>query len=299
MSALRGRVLVVDDSRTVRGVLTSILSQEHEIITAANGEEALRIAQAEQPDLILLDIIMPGLDGYAVCARLKSDPRTEEIPVLFLTGLSGDEDEALGLEAGGIDFILKPVRPLAVAARVRNHLELKRVRDQLRDLSLLDGLTGLANRRRFDRQLEAEWQRARRSGEPLSLILGDVDFFKRYNDHYGHAQGDECLKAVARAFQEALHRPADLSARYGGEEFVCILPETDAIGAMQVAERIRLLLKARQIPHAQSEVAPIVSVSLGVATFTALENRKPEELLQKADAHLYEAKKAGRNRAWA
>lgn len=290
-------VLVVDDSKIIRNLLATILGKEHRVLLAEDGEAGLRMAQEHLPDLILLDVIMPGLDGYAVCARLKSDPRTEEIPVLFLSGLSSSEDEALALDAGAIDFITKPVRPVPVAARVRNQLELKRSRDRLRDLSLLDGLTGVANRRRFDRALESEWRRGRRSRAPLSVILGDVDWFKAYNDGYGHAQGDECLKLIARSFSESLLRPSDLAARYGGEEFVCILPETDAEGALEVAERIRAALKALQLPHEFSPASPFVSVSLGVATVHPdAEPGGSAALMRLADERLYQAKAAGRDR---
>ena len=291
-----GTVLIVDDSITTRQVLASVLAREHQVLTANNGEECLKIAREQTPDLILLDIIMPGMDGFAVCAHLKSDPRTEEIPVLFLTGLTGEGDETLALEAGALDFLTKPISPVAVAARVRNHMELKRTRDRLRDLTLLDGLTGIANRRRFDRQIDIEWQRARRRTLPLSVILGDVDYFKRYNDYYGHAQGDVCLRSVAHAFLRALLRPADLVARYGGEEFVCVLPDTDLNGALEVAERIRTELQERQIPHANSEVASIVTLSLGVACVPTGEQAQLHDLLEQADAKLYQAKREGRDR---
>jgi len=290
-------VLIVDDSRTSRSILTAVLSREHHVIAAASGEEGLALALEQLPDLILLDVVMPGLDGFAVCARLKSDPTTEEIPVLFLSALGGEADETLALEAGAIDFITKPISPVVVAARVRNHLELKRSKDLLRDLSLADGLTGIANRRRFDRQLESEWQRTRRRKLPLAVIMGDVDHFKLYNDTYGHGAGDGCLKVVASCFAGSLQRPGDLAARYGGEEFVCILPETTLEGAMEVAQRICESVAALGIPHSHSSASDCVTVSLGVAACHPSEGGTPHELLAAADAKLYEAKSGGRNRA--
>lgn len=290
-------VLVIDDSRTSRSILTAVLSQEHRVLAASTGEEGLAMALEHGPDLILLDVVMPGLDGFAVCARLKSEPLTEEIPVLFLSALGGEADETLALEAGAIDFITKPISPVVVAARVRNHLELKRSKDQLRALSLADGLTGIANRRRFDHQLEAEWQRTRRRKLPMAVIMGDVDHFKLYNDTYGHAAGDGCLKAVAHCFANAMQRPGDLAARYGGEEFVCILPETSLDGAMEVAQRVCECVSAQGIPHSQSSAADHVTVSLGVAACYPADGGSALELLAAADARLYDAKHGGRNRA--
>ncbi|HNX94279.1 MAG TPA: diguanylate cyclase [Holophaga sp.] len=288
-------VLVIDDSRTSRAILKATLSQEHRVITAASGEEGLEMAIEHQPDLILLDLVMPGLDGFAVCARIKSDPRIEETPVLFLSALGGEADETLALESGAIDFITKPISPVIVAARVRNHLELKRSRDVLRNLAQRDGLTGIANRRHFDQQMASEWQRTHRRGLPIAVVMGDVDFFKRYNDAYGHAAGDECLKAVAACFKGAMQRPGDLAARYGGEEFVCLLPETDLPGALEVAVRIQECVLASQIPHAHSSAAPVVTVSLGVASTRPIEGGSAAELLVAADLKLYQAKERGRN----
>jgi diguanylate cyclase (GGDEF)-like protein len=290
-------VLVVDDSRTLCGLLGNLLCPRYRVLTAENGEDGFNLALEGRPDLILLDIMLPGLDGPAVCRRLKGDSRTREIPVLFLTALGGEAEEMRALEAGGIDFILKPISPPVLAARIRNQLEQKHQQDRLRTLSLLDGLTGIANRRRFDQYLEMEWQRCSRNAQPLSLVMGDVDFFKAYNDGYGHARGDECLRAVAKVFGMALRRPADLAARYGGEEFVCVLPETDREGARIVADQVMAQMEALAMPHAFSDAAPRVTVSVGVATA-----RRPsparswKALVEEADLWLYEAKARGRNR---
>jgi diguanylate cyclase (GGDEF)-like protein len=290
-------VLVVDDSRTLCRLLGNLLSDQYRVLTAASGAEGIALAVEHRPDLVLLDVMMPGLDGFAVCRRLKEDSRTREIPVLFLTALGGEAEEMRALEAGGIDFILKPVSPPVLAARVRNQLALKHQQDRLRNLSLLDGLTGIANRRRFDQYLEMEWQRCSRNGQPLSLVMGDVDHFKAYNDGYGHGRGDDCLRAVARVFGRALRRPADLAARYGGEEFVCLLPETDQEGARIVADQIMGQMADLALPHAFSPVAGLVTVSVGIATATRPTQARPcRALVEEADRWLYEAKARGRNR---
>ncbi|NUB14866.1 diguanylate cyclase [Azospirillum brasilense] len=296
MTDARSKILVVDDIPSNVHVLSRILKDEHDIYFATDGAKALELAQSRLPDLVLLDIMMPGMDGYEVCSRLKTDPVTRDIPVIFISAKSEVEDETYGLEVGAIDFISKPISPPIVKARVRNHLLLKRQTDLLRTLSFNDGLTGIANRRRFDEVLLREWRRCGRAQLPLSLIMLDVDQFKPYNDHYGHQAGDECLRAVAQLLAEQMMRPGDLIARYGGEEFVCLLPETDEDGAVQVAERLRRTVADRRLPHAVSHVADHVTISLGVATVRPMLDDTPERLTQLADGLLYEAKRAGRNR---
>jgi diguanylate cyclase (GGDEF)-like protein len=254
------------------------------------------MAQEGLPDLILLDALMPGMDGFTVCERLKADPRTQEIPVLFLTALQGEVDEIRALSAGAIDFIQKPINAATVLARVRNHIELKRSKDRLQELAVQDGLTFLSNRRHFDQVLAREWQRSRREGSPLALILGDVDCFKNFNDAYGHVAGDACLKAVAGAFQGALRRPADLAARFGGEEFVCLLPDTDEAGARAVAEGITQAMAERALPHDHSHVAPHVTVSLGVAAVFPAMDEGAASLVAEADRRMYEAKRKAKAR---
>ncbi|MBF0159982.1 MAG: GGDEF domain-containing protein, partial [Magnetococcales bacterium] len=183
-----------------------------------------------------------------------------------------------------------------VLARIKNHMELKRRGDMLERIAILDGLTGIPNRRRFDQTISYEWERSLRYRHVLTLIMMDIDFFKLYNDRYGHAGGDECLKKVAGAIAAAMPRTVDLAARYGGEEFACILPETDSKGAMAVAERILERVRGLQIPHAQSRVADHVTVSIGVATTVPKANQSFSDLIQQADEALYHAKNDGRNR---
>ena len=301
MSVEKHRILIVDDAATNIEILNEVLGAEYDSLFAMDGATALRLAVEQEPDLILLDVVMPGLDGHEVCQRLKADPRTKGIPVIFISGLSDVADEAKGLEIGAIDYITKPFSPPIVRARVRNHLQLKRYQDMLERLSVLDGLTGIANRRRFDEAIDHEWLRARRLGTTMSLIIIDVDCFKLYNDNYGHAAGDECLKQVARVLAEGVRRPSDLVARYGGEEFVVIMPETDAAGAIVIAETLRRAVLALALPHAFSLAGDVVSVSVGGATVVpAHQAYGTDELVKLADARLYEVKNAGRNRvAWA
>ncbi|BDU71408.1 diguanylate cyclase domain-containing protein [Mesoterricola silvestris] len=289
-------VLVVDDSPVIRRLLAAILGREFRVTAAGDGETALALARAAQPDLILLDAVMPGLDGFGVCARLKADGRTGEIPVLFLTALQGERDEIRALEAGAIDFIHKPINGATVLARVRNHVELKRSKDRLQELAVQDSLTSLSNRRQFDGVLAREWQRCRREGCALALIMGDVDCFKNYNDTYGHVAGDACLRAVAGTFAAALRRPADLAARYGGEEFVCLLPDTDEEGARAVADQITAALADLALPHARSDVSTRVTVSLGVAALWPSRGGLPGSLVEAADRRMYAAKHGAKER---
>jgi diguanylate cyclase (GGDEF)-like protein len=292
----RDTILVVDDSVMVLRLLQVILTeQNYRVVTADSGKEGLALALEYLPDLILLDAVMPDLNGFEVCSRLKAAPSTREIPVLFVTALRGEADEVAALDAGAIDFIPKPITPAIVAARVRNHLELKHSKDRLRTLSLVDGLTGIANRRQFDQALEQEWLRCGRNGRALSLIMGDVDFFKRYNDHLGHAEGDDCLRKVAQVFRQALRRPGDLAARFGGEEFACILPDTDEAGAHLVASQILTGLTALELEHPDSKVSPWVTLSLGLATLYPGPAGQAGSIVEAADRNLYEAKRRGRN----
>ncbi|MEI6557954.1 MAG: diguanylate cyclase [Rhodospirillaceae bacterium] len=295
MTDRRQRILMVDDIAANIKILSAILKHEHDILVATNGADALETALVEQPDVILLDVMMPDMDGYEVCTRLKADPRTREIPVIFISAMNEVEDEARGLEVGGLDYITKPINPAIVKARVRIHLELKRQRDLLQRISMIDGLTGIANRRRFDETLEREWRRCHRAGTPLSLILVDVDFFKNYNDHYGHLAGDECLKKVAVAMADQIRRGSDLVARFGGEEFACLLPDIAAEGAHAMAVRLRDAVSNLRIRHSRSAAADHVTISLGVATQVPDGDDPPSRLIDQADRGLYFAKQNGRN----
>lgn len=294
------RILIVDDSSFNTGMLKDALKDEFEVSIAQSGEQALRMATGDggvpTVDLVLLDIILPGMDGYEVCRRLKENPATASISVIFLSAMTEEADETRGLELGAVDYITKPFSIPIVRARVRTHVELKRQRDILQALSAVDGLTGIPNRRRLDEYYSLEWLRAKRRQTPLSVIMADIDHFKDYNDAYGHAQGDECLKAVAKALESSLKRPTDLLARYGGEEFAVVLPETGVEGAGHLAEDMRAGVEALDIPHAKSPVTGHVTISLGTGTMIPGAMTQPKALIQLADEMLYKAKSGGRNR---
>ncbi|CAK0771736.1 two-component system, chemotaxis family, response regulator WspR [Gammaproteobacteria bacterium] len=295
--APRPLILLVDDTLTNVFGLVKALKDTYRLRTATSGADALQLANApEKPDLILLDVMMPDLDGYEVCRRLKGNPTTQDIPIIFVTAKSEVSDQEYGFNLGAVDYITKPFELPVVRARVRNHLNLKQKTELLERLAMLDGLTGIPNRRRFDEVLEIEWRRALRNSFPLSLLMMDVDHFKLYNDHYGHGAGDECLRRVAYALKNALLRPADFVARYGGEEFIVVLPECDQEGTRKVAEKIRTMIWDLSIAHAHSETADRITISIGHATRIPLPNEGPDTLAKTADQALYQAKQEGRNR---
>ncbi|MFO8031870.1 MAG: diguanylate cyclase [Desulfohalobiaceae bacterium] len=290
-------VLIVDDQPANIHALAKLIRDEYQIQAATSGAKALEIARGEHPpDLILLDVMMPEMDGYELCRRLKADEQTNTIPVIFVTARDSAQDEEMGFSLGAVDYISKPFNPTIVRARVKNHMNLKIKTDMLEKLSMQDGLTHIPNRRFFEETLGKEWARATRNGLPLSLVMMDIDNFKAYNDNYGHGAGDECLQHVARALKNALSRPMDLVARYGGEEFVALLPETDAQGAKHVAEGLRSAVQALEIPHEYSETSAQVTISIGVATHSQEKKRESALALQQAaDQALYQAKGKGRN----
>jgi diguanylate cyclase (GGDEF)-like protein len=289
-------VLVIDDDPIVVDILETVFDGDLRILTANNGADGIQKACTENPDLILLDVRMPDIDGYDTCRQLKSMAETADIPLIFLTARIETEDEYKGLELGAIDYIAKPIIPQIVRARIQNHLTMKRQRDQLANMSMIDGLTGIANRRRFDDHMDQELRRAIRNKLPISLLLMDIDDFKAYNDTYGHARGDDCLRAVAQEIRNHLRRPSDLVARYGGEEFAVVLPDTPLEHAIALAEKIRLGIVAMNIPHAKARAASHVTVSIGAAVTTADKPLSKSQLIEAADAQLYASKRAGRNR---
>jgi diguanylate cyclase (GGDEF)-like protein len=289
-------VLIIDDSPLNIQLLSGILGDEQDIIFATRCDDAITLATRELPDLIMLEVVMPEMNGYDVCRKLKENPDTRKIPVIFVTAKSELEDEAMGLSCGAIDYITKPYHAAIVKARVKNHLELKRYRDYLENLSAIDGLTGIPNRREFEIEYDIEWRRCMRSGSSLSLLFLDIDFFKQYNDIYGHIAGDDCLRTIAHLFTDTVNRPGDCVARIGGEEFVCILPETDPIGARLVADLLLERVQELALPHRGSETAPYITISIGVSTTIPTKEDNPESLIGYADQMLYRAKENGRNR---
>ena len=292
----KAKILMVDDDAFNIKALNLVLSEEYHVLFAASGQSALEIAARTQPDLILLDIQMPGMDGFEVCRALKADPLLCDIPVIFLTAMTEETDEAIGLGLGAVDYLNKPIKPALVKLRVRNHLELKSQRDRLSRLTLIDGLTELANRRAFDERLEQEWRRALRTEVLLALIMIDIDFFKGYNDAYGHLAGDDCLRYVAQTLAASLKRAGDFVARYGGEEFIAILPGLNVKGMRAMAETMRESVAKLRIPHRSSTIAPYVTISIGAVSLMPAAGALSRSLVAACDQQLYLAKSHGRNR---
>ena len=293
----RATLLIVDDQPANIKVLANLLKADYTIQVASTGAKALEIASGKQPpDLILLDILMPEMDGYAVCKALKSHTATSHIPVIFITALDEASDETKGFDLGAADYISKPFHPEIVQARIRNHLNLKRQADLLEAMSHIDGLTQVANRRHFDLALSREIKRLTRNAKPLGLIMIDIDYFKPFNDHYGHGKGDECLIRVAATLQQLMQRAGDLLARYGGEEFVVLLPETDREGVARLAEDMRAAVEGLRYRHDYSPVADHITISLGAMVTATVSQHTAQSLVEKADTALYDAKHQGRNR---
>jgi diguanylate cyclase (GGDEF)-like protein len=319
-------ILIVDDSPDDRHLLTSLLGAEGytEVLTAGSSRQAFRHLGLEDPalavtgvDLVLMDLAMPEMDGVGACAAINEHDGLRGIPIIMMVGALETRELEAAFAAGAVDYIFKPPTRIELVARVRSCLRLKREIDRrkaleqesftvtrlldaayqrLQHISFLDGLTEIANRRRFDEFIDLEWRRALRTSTPLSLIMIDIDFFKTHNDTYGHQSGDECLKRVANCLAGALNRPGDLAARYGGEEFVVVLAGTHRAGAAAVAEALRQRIESLEIPHAGSRVSDWVTISLGVATMIPLRDTSPAALIAEADRALYQAKREGRNR---
>lgn len=323
------KIVLIDDDQDscllIKTFLGSIYHKD-DIVEFFSGQAALeyfnlesQIACTQGADLILLDVLMPGLNGIEVCARIKANKIFDDVPVLMVTASNELEFLADSFEAGAIDFINKPIRKIELLARVssalrlRNEVMMRRMREQelielnltlkqnnlmLEQLAIFDKLTGIHNRGHLDWVLSREWGHAQRNQTPLSLIMIDIDYFKAYNDAYGHLGGDDCLRQVAQTLLSRLKRKNDFIGRYGGEEFLVILPNVDHHDAMQLAEAFKGDIHDLGIPHIQSKNAKVVSISLGISTLTHFnDNDRSDSLVHCADQALYQAKDSGRNRA--
>ncbi len=317
-------ILIVDDDQHLGKLVRMRLDAEgYRTLTVRTAKQAFQMLGMENPvsggnhvDLVMLDIFLPDMSGIEACRCIKNDPHTADIPVIMITGSTEEEHLRQAFEAGATDYIEKPFKGVELLARINAALRLKaeidhrkkqaeelgqlaeqlrKANEQLRQLSFQDGLTGLYNRRYFDDFLAREFKRALRNQTSLALIMIDIDFFKSYNDRFGHQKGDECLRRIAATFALVIHRSHDLIARYGGEEFAVVLPETDIQGAMAVAENLRRRVEQLNLSHPGSPYG-VVTISEGVAAAVPQAGDQAEKLLEAADAALYHAKRAGRNR---
>ncbi len=305
------KTLVIEDSASSLAILCHQIERIGiKAIPAAGGMAGIELFLAERPDLILLDIVLPDIDGFEVARCIRQLERPGDwTPIIFLTALNNDEDLEKGIAAGGDDYLYKPASEIVLSAKIRAMQRILQMRQsllvatrkldsanqELRRLTSLDGLTGIANRRHFDEILEREWRRAMRQGGELSILMCDIDYFKKYNDHYGHQDGDECLRLVAQALNEAMERGGDLLARYGGEEFIAALPDTSPGGALFIAERMRRAVADLKLPHAGSPCGHITA-SFGIASTVPAADGSERALVGSADRALYQAKLEGKNR---
>lgn len=324
-------LLVDDQPNNIKVLFDFLVASGYRVLVAQDGESALEKAANASPHLILLDVMMPGIDGFETCRRLKLDEKTKDIPVIFMTALADTPHSVKGFEVGAVDYVTKPIQQEEVLARIETQLTirkmylelqektkalgkknvqlereilqrqrveaaLRKANEKLRCLAMVDGLTDIANRRFFDEELSREWQRMIRAGAPLSMILGDIDYFKRYNDSYGHQAGDDCLKQVAKAIESAAKRATDVVARYGGEEFVVLIPNTDTDDALKNAQAIQRAIRELAIPHVGSDANEYVTMSLGVTSMIPKADIEPSRIVAVTDKALYEAKEQGRNR---
>ena len=286
-------ILIVDDQVINLEVLDMHLSTHFKIVRALSGTEAIDICQVEVPDLIIMDVIMPGLDGLETCARLRKREEFADIPVIFSTSLSTAKDETACWDAGGTDFIAKPVHPETLKRRIHYHIKLKLQTDLLKHQVYRDPLTNIYNRKYLEEHGDKLVKQANRTGRPLVLLMIDIDCFKLYNDLYGHVKGDDCLKVVASTLNNLVARPSDIVVRYGGEEFCCMLPETDEQGARKIARNMCTTIESLNICHPSSPQKRI-TVSIGGVVTCGLQ-KTVEDLIKDADLQLYRQKLKGKN----
>ena len=298
------KVLLVEDSATLRYTLCNYIgSAGHEAVVAKSGEEALQLVENIEVDLVIMDVEMPGLNGFETTQLLREAFGDHWVPIIFVTGKCDDDSVVEGIEAGGDDYLPKPISQVILNAKIRAMERIIQMRDQLRALnaelaalSQRDSLTYLYNRRTFDELATHQWAVLNRNRQPVAILMLDIDYFKQYNDHYGHPAGDACLQRVAEAVQSCVRRPEDIIARYGGEEFIALLPNTDHKGALSVAQSIRQAVADLNIPHQKSGAADWVTISIGLASAQFTVNLAINDIIGQADKALYGAKEQGRNR---
>lgn len=288
-------ILIVDDDKANRKILKELLHEQAKIVFAKNGQQAIELATKHQPDLVLMDVIMPDLSGFDVIEILKNAPLTKNISVIFITGLANSDDEAHGFSLGACDYIYKPFKPSIVIARVMTHLELIRQRKLLDEIAHIDALTGVSNRRKLDLVMENEVAANKREKKTLLVGVLDIDFFKQFNDNYGHGAGDIALKKVGAALMEILQRPRDFVARFGGEEFVILVPDCHMVGAKIVLKNIAQAISEKDISHDYSDISDKLTVSIGAVLVDDNQDHQVAHIFEKADSLLYQAKLNGRD----
>ena len=291
----KNTLLIVDDDKSNLMMLSHILQTEYNVRVALDGKSALAIAEKYSPDLILLDILMPDMDGYQVFTSLQNLDKTANIPVIFITGLSNNSDEKKGLKLGAVDYISKPFDDMIIKLRVHNQIQIINQMRTIEHLSMIDQLTGIPNRRNFDNRLHLEWGRSIRENISISLLMVDIDHFKKYNDSYGHQQGDKALCIVAQTLLQTLKRTSDFAARWGGEEFAVLIPNSNSLGGLDIGEQIRVNVEAADLYCDNGDLTK-VTVSIGVNTHKPTLSSSVDNFIFKADRALYNAKNAGRNK---
>jgi len=295
MKTLDQTILIVDDDKPNRKMLKELLQEQAKIIFAKNGEQAKNLARKHHPDLILMDVIMPDLSGFDVIETLKNDPETMNISVIFITGLANNDDEAKGFDLGGCDYIYKPFKSNIVIARVMMHLELIRQRKLLDEIAHIDALTGVHNRRKMDIVLAEEVATNKKENSCLVVAIIDIDFFKQFNDNYGHGAGDVALRQVGQALCEVSQRPRDFVARYGGEEFVVILPDCDQVNAENILNNFTQAIDDKMIRHEFSSISNLLTISIGAVVVKSSVSTSVANIMKQADSLLYQAKHNGRD----
>lgn len=287
------KILVVDDEPTNLHLMYNLFGEQHEIYVCRTGEEAITFFVDKRPDFVLMDVVMPGIGGLEACRRIKQLPGGAEAGVIFITGLADVDHETQCWEAGAVDFVTKPINPITLRRRLDSHITLRVQADQLREFAWIDGLTGVKNRRYFDRWM-SDHPLSEVGKVPASIIMLDVDHFKAFNDRYGHLAGDECLRRVAAAMKAQLRRPDDALCRYGGEEFACLLPGADVQTATSIAHRLIGSVRGLAIPH-ENTARGMVTASAGVASGSLSGPDAGGSIIERADKCLYDAKQRGRD----
>jgi len=291
------KICLVDDNMTSLTLARDMLKGSYKVYPAPSAAKFFEIIENVRPDLILMDVDMPQVNGYEAVKILKADERFADIPVIFLTAKTDEESELKGFELGAVDYITKPFHPSIIKARISTHLTIVEQRRIIEQISLTDTLTKIPNRRYFDNQMTTEWKRAIREGLPIGMIMIDADHFKKFNDTYGHQQGDVVLQTLAHVISTSIRRGTDFAARWGGEEFAVLLPNTETDGIMKVAENIRMNVEKTDIPSIVDASKGLnITISIGAAAIKPTDGASIEEFVKKADANLYAAKEAGRNR---